>query len=246
MGADETLRLLEQWHAGDNDALGALLDRDLGWISSYVHRRLGPDLRRMGDTEDFVQEAVIKVLRHGPRFVLSDREHFRALLGKIVLNLRVVRTDGGPARMPDLVLRNLLRAADALPPFLLFPTFGIGVVTMAFDRRQRRLGDLLAGTVVVASWRWLKGTPGALLLGLIVVRATDGGRGGLARLAVREELDYCASRRVQSVPLLRTARRIGTIDPESVITEATQISVVVPPPEPDSSEKPQPACIKNF
>jgi uncharacterized RDD family membrane protein YckC len=65
--------------------------------------------------------------------------------GKMVLQLRVVRTDGGPARFPDLVLRNLVRAADFLPI-----GFGLGVVVMAVDPRFRRLGDLVAGTVVVA------------------------------------------------------------------------------------------------
>lgn len=64
--------------------------------------------------------------------------------GKLVLGLRVVREDGGPARFPDFVLRNLLRAADFLPVF-----YGVGVISMACDRRLRRLGDLVAGTVVV-------------------------------------------------------------------------------------------------
>ncbi len=71
--------------------------------------------------------------------------------GKMVLGLRVVRDDGAPARLPDFLLRNLLRAVDALPvAFLLLPTFGLAAVVMAADRRQRRLGDVVAGTVVVS------------------------------------------------------------------------------------------------
>lgn len=64
--------------------------------------------------------------------------------GKWALSLRVVRTDGGPAAMPDFVLRNLLRAVDWLP-------FGfvIGVLAMTVDLRLRRLGDVVAGTLVV-------------------------------------------------------------------------------------------------
>jgi uncharacterized RDD family membrane protein YckC len=65
--------------------------------------------------------------------------------GKVLLELRVVRTDGSPARFPDLLLRNLLRTADFLPLF-----FGLGVLVMAADKRMRRLGDLVGGTVVVA------------------------------------------------------------------------------------------------
>ena len=70
--------------------------------------------------------------------------------GKMVMSLRVVRTDGSPAQLPDFLLRNLLRVADALPTvFLAFPTFGLGVIVMAFSPRHRRIGDLVAGTVVV-------------------------------------------------------------------------------------------------
>lgn len=39
--------------------------------------------------------------------------------------------------------------------------------------------------IVLACWRWLGATPGALLLGMVQVRARDGGRAGLARLIVR-------------------------------------------------------------
>lgn len=64
--------------------------------------------------------------------------------GKLALSLRVVRHDGAPGRFPDFLLRNLLRAVDFLPV-----GFGVGIVAMALDGRMRRLGDLVAGTVVV-------------------------------------------------------------------------------------------------
>ncbi len=82
-----TLSLLERWQCGDSEALSLLLDRDLPWIRSYVHRHLGDALRRVGDTDDFVQEAVLAVLRYGPRFALSSRRQFRALMAKITLNV---------------------------------------------------------------------------------------------------------------------------------------------------------------
>lgn len=83
----ETFDLLERWRAGDQDALDRLLARDLDWLRSVVHRRLGTELRRLGDTDDFVQEAALRVLRSGPRFVLADRDQFRALLATIVINV---------------------------------------------------------------------------------------------------------------------------------------------------------------
>jgi DNA-directed RNA polymerase specialized sigma24 family protein len=85
--AANTLDLLGRWRAGDDQALGALLDRDMEWIRAYVRRHLGDQLRRAGDTDDFVQEAAVAILRYGPRFALDSRDHFRGLLGKITLNV---------------------------------------------------------------------------------------------------------------------------------------------------------------
>jgi uncharacterized RDD family membrane protein YckC len=64
--------------------------------------------------------------------------------GKRALRLRVVGQDGRSLTVLDSVLRNLLRAADFLP-------FGyaVGLVTVACDPMFRRLGDMVAGTVVV-------------------------------------------------------------------------------------------------
>ncbi|MCB9689547.1 MAG: stage II sporulation protein M [Alphaproteobacteria bacterium] len=76
-------------------------------------------------------------------FVLAGRTP-----GKLAMDLRVVRVDGSPARFPDLLLRNLVRAADFLPF-----GFGVGVACMTVDPRMRRLGDLVAGTMVIAEDR---------------------------------------------------------------------------------------------
>ena len=68
--------------------------------------------------------------------------------GKLLLSLRVVRDDGAPGRLPDFVLRNLLRAVDFLPV-----GFGVGVLAMFMDRRMRRIGDMAAGTIVIMEER---------------------------------------------------------------------------------------------
>jgi uncharacterized RDD family membrane protein YckC len=64
--------------------------------------------------------------------------------GKRLLGIRVVREDGHPVGFYDALVRNLLRAADILPLF-----YAVGLVTMAITGRLQRLGDLLAGTMVV-------------------------------------------------------------------------------------------------
>jgi uncharacterized RDD family membrane protein YckC len=64
--------------------------------------------------------------------------------GKAALKLRVIRKEGTPVSFSDSLLRNLLRAADMLPN-----VYALGLVTMLSDQKFRRLGDLVAGTIVV-------------------------------------------------------------------------------------------------
>lgn len=68
--------------------------------------------------------------------------------GKKFVGLRVIDEDGCPATFLAIVLRNLLRAADALPF-----TYAVGLLVMSGDRRFRRLGDWVAGTMVVVEAR---------------------------------------------------------------------------------------------
>jgi uncharacterized RDD family membrane protein YckC len=68
--------------------------------------------------------------------------------GKRALGLRVIKEGGYPITPVDSVLRNLLRAADFLPL-----GYALGLGTMVIDGRFRRLGDLVAGTVVVIEER---------------------------------------------------------------------------------------------
>ncbi len=65
-------------------------------------------------------------------------------LGKRALRIRVVKVDGSPVGFTDVALRNLGRVADFLPGF-----YALGLVTMVANPRSRRLGDLLAGTLIV-------------------------------------------------------------------------------------------------
>jgi uncharacterized RDD family membrane protein YckC len=68
--------------------------------------------------------------------------------GKRLLGLRVVSATGRPLGFVDSVLRNVLRGADFLPM-----GYALGFAVMASDGKFRRLGDLLAGTLVVVEER---------------------------------------------------------------------------------------------
>lgn len=89
----QTRSLLERWHQGDSKALNQLLEEELEWVRSRVRARLGQLLRRKGDTDDYVQLAMLHVLKYGPRFLVSDRQHFRALLARIVENVLCDESD---------------------------------------------------------------------------------------------------------------------------------------------------------
>ena len=85
-GASDTALLLQRWHRGDREALNALLERNLPWLGTYVHRRLSPALRRRAETDDFIQAVVVQFLTYAPRFVVASRAQFRALLARVVEN----------------------------------------------------------------------------------------------------------------------------------------------------------------
>ena len=65
--------------------------------------------------------------------------------GKMLLGLRVLTTSGRPIGPWAGILRNLLRAADVLPL-----GYVVGLGSMLATERFQRLGDLVAGTIVVA------------------------------------------------------------------------------------------------
>jgi uncharacterized RDD family membrane protein YckC len=64
--------------------------------------------------------------------------------GKRVVKIRVIRNDGRPISFVDSALRNVLRFVD-----LIGGVYPVGLVAMFVDSRNRRLGDLAAGTLVV-------------------------------------------------------------------------------------------------
>ncbi len=68
--------------------------------------------------------------------------------GKRLLKLRVIREDGRPITLWEAAARNLLRIFDAVPGFVL-PVYSVGLISIFLNRRDQRVGDMFAGTVVV-------------------------------------------------------------------------------------------------
>ncbi|HSR24524.1 MAG TPA: RDD family protein, partial [Candidatus Eisenbacteria bacterium] len=75
-------------------------------------------------------------------------------LGKLALGLRVVREDGGPIRFRHAFVRGLLAVVE------IWMTFGsIALITSLASSKGKRVGDYLAGTVVVRERVPVAGAP---------------------------------------------------------------------------------------
>ena len=64
--------------------------------------------------------------------------------GKRLIKIRVIKSSGRALTFFEAMIRNLIRIIDFLPTGYL-----VGMVTMFIDSKNRRLGDLAAGTLVV-------------------------------------------------------------------------------------------------
>jgi uncharacterized RDD family membrane protein YckC len=64
--------------------------------------------------------------------------------GKRFTQIRVIKDDGRPIGAYEAVVRNLLRIVDALPAM-----YGFGLISIFLSHQGKRIGDFVAGTVVV-------------------------------------------------------------------------------------------------
>ena len=97
--------------------------------------------------------------------------------GKRAMGLRVVRLDGSAPGLSEALVRNIARIADYF--------FGLGLFVAFFNARSRRIGDLLAGTMVVRE-RTL--VTSAQVLAPVMLRTPDAGPAidGIERLGQHE------------------------------------------------------------
>jgi len=64
--------------------------------------------------------------------------------GKRLTHLRVIQDSGRPITVYEAVARNLLRIVDGMPGL-----YGVAIVSALLSPKSKRLGDYVAGTVVV-------------------------------------------------------------------------------------------------
>ena len=69
-------------------------------------------------------------------------------LGKKVFKIKVKSDMGGPLGFGPAIIRNLIRIVDFLPGF-----YGIGLLVMFLNNKNKRLGDIVSGTVVLTDYK---------------------------------------------------------------------------------------------
>lgn len=148
-------------------------------------------------------------------------------VGKRALGIRVLRDDGTPVDTAAVLARTVVRLVDFLPVGYL-----VGLVSMIADRRGRRLGDMVGGTIVV---REGGGVPTLREVGAVAELAAwplgpDEPSAPVDRL---NEDELAAAREF--------LRRAGTFAPPEraalawrvAVTLAARMGYTVPPPEPE-------------
>ncbi len=97
--------------------------------------------------------------------------------GKRSVGLRVIKASGRSLSAGETIGRNLLRIVDQLPGFYL-----VGLICMLANRANQRLGDLVAGSIVIresaaditpVAWQPVTETPGLSPLGAKALSQQD-------------------------------------------------------------------------
>ncbi len=138
-------------------------------------------------------------------------------LGKLAMGLRVVRDDGGPIRFRHAFVRG---AVGVVELWLLW--LSVALIASLASKRGKRLGDLLAGTVVVHDRVPVQGAPVAMMPAPLAAWAA-----GLDLSAVPDDLALAArqylSRAHELAPAIRDSMG-GRL--------ASQLAAVTAPPPP--------------
>lgn len=165
--ADETLVIETPEHVELHFALATIGNRFIACaidhaiqvfcilLTGFLAYRLSSNARRVGDkvVAGFSEGSlwiialsilVAFVLFFG-YFVFFETVWSGQTPGKRWLKLRVIQEDGRPITFFAALSRNLIRLMDMMP----VPFYSVGIVSVFSSDRAKRLGDYVAGTVVI-------------------------------------------------------------------------------------------------
>ncbi|MEK8132285.1 RDD family protein [Paenibacillus filicis] len=127
----------------------------LGAVSTVVYLLVGLGIMLTGDGisgfgKDYIPAFLIlfNFILIGCYFVLTEYYMSGQSFGKKWMGLRVVQENGQPLTFLSSLIRNFFRLIDFLPSF-----YFLGAVWMFLHPRDKRLGDLAAGTLVIRDTR---------------------------------------------------------------------------------------------
>lgn len=99
-------------------------------------------------TSDYWSDLAVEIILFMPVafYTLTQEIFFEGqTLGKKLLSIKVVKIDGYQASLSDYFIRWIFRVVEIIGPFWI-----IGLITMSSSKRHQRLGDIAAGTAVIA------------------------------------------------------------------------------------------------
>jgi len=123
--------------------------------------------------------------------------------GKKLLNLRVLQSNGTPILPWQAFVRNVARVVDQLPFFHL-----VGAACVVIDGKARRVGDMLAGTVVVREVRREAPLVPRTLIDAQNSLLADGGAAARIRTRLSDREAVMLSEFVAGSARIDTARRL--------------------------------------
>ncbi len=122
--------------------VATLIDGVIGFIVGYVIALLTGGTTEAGFDLSGAPAFLLFLL--GAAYFILCEAYLGGTVGKLALGMRVVKLDGSPCDLRASLIRNVLRIVDALP-FL----YIVGLVLVLTSDKKQRLGDRVAGTVVV-------------------------------------------------------------------------------------------------
>ncbi|GFZ78232.1 hypothetical protein GCM10008018_24640 [Paenibacillus marchantiophytorum] len=92
---------------------------------------------------------ILLILLNLGYFVCTEAYMGGQTWGKRWLGLRVLQNNGQSATLLSILIRNLFRLLDMMPTF-----YFLGAVSILFSAKDKRIGDMVAGTIVVVEARF--------------------------------------------------------------------------------------------
>ncbi|GAB4408864.1 MAG: RDD family protein [Bacteroidia bacterium] len=119
-------------------------------INRYYYERFWDDLMNNEDPTSSVRTLFVLIMLPLVCYSLLCEIFFNGrTVGKLLLKLQTIRTDGSSPTLSHYLLRWVARIVDVWLSMPLMAPGLVGIIVMGVSKKGQRLGDLLAGTTVI-------------------------------------------------------------------------------------------------